>query len=101
MPSFELDMNFPVAELLEGTLRILGKRGAKTGISHEGPDAVVLDTELRGVPLRIEIRSIPPERRAPFAFGPRSLLRASCEATGTDLEELRREIVLAFLRVAG
>lgn len=101
MPLFDLDMGFAVDEIDEGLARLLRRRGLAFERTAPAPGKVIFDVSLDGGTARIEVGPMPEERRSPFAFPPRSLLEASGDAPATTIERLRKDILFAFLRVAG
>jgi hypothetical protein len=91
----ELDMGFTVEEVTDGVARLLTRLGAdaadipsRNGVCFRGPRDVTVD-----------IGPMPEERiKYPVLF-PRTLL--TLRGDPVAVESLRREILLAFLRVGG
>jgi len=94
-------MGFAVADLVSGIEQVLAGRGARWQRLGEPCGGVVLHAEMGGQAVVVEIRPMPAERIQPWTLAPRSLLKIRSAAPDADLADLRREILVAFLRTGG
>jgi hypothetical protein len=98
---FDLDMAFAPADVAAGLERLCHKRGIAWSCSSTVPEHYQLTLTLHDTAaVQIEIRPLPAHRMTYVGAFPRTLLEARA-AAGVDLEALRRDIVLAFMRVTG
>jgi hypothetical protein len=102
MTGWELDMAFEAAEVAAGAERLLRRLG-HPWTRRESECRTVLEIRLpSGSSVEVEIGPLPIERQSQTLFHPRCLLVARSEtATDPEMEALRREVVLSFLRVMG
>lgn len=101
MASFELDMGIDVEDLVSGFERLLIRRGVRYRTEDHPEDGVVFLLTLEGGETRIAVEPMPAERWAPMTFPPRSLVTVDSAAQPVEVERLRRDILLAFMRVTG
>jgi hypothetical protein len=98
--AFELDMAFAPSEVAAGLQRLCVRLGLDWACEHGTEDFHFRVTLPGGGQARLSVRPLPQERMTYVGFFPRTLLEARAD-DGPDLEALRREILLAFLRVTG
>lgn len=101
MTTFEFDMAFEVLEVVAGLERLFGKLGIAWSCERHAPADVEYALTLPdGHCVWLSVQPLPAARMPPVAFFPRTLLAARTD-NGGDLTDLRRAVVLAFLRVTG
>ncbi|MFQ5666562.1 MAG: hypothetical protein ACE5I7_09040 [Candidatus Binatia bacterium] len=101
MNAFELDMAFEPKEVAAGLERVFKKLGLAWSCERQASAQYEFHVTLRdGERAQVVVRPLPPERMTYLGAFPRTLLEARAD-DGSDLEPLRREIVIAFLRVTG
>ncbi len=99
--AFDLDMAFAPAEVAAGLERLFTRLGVGWSCTARSPAEFTFEVHQPPADrTRITIGPLPPERMTYIGFFPRTLLEAHAE-NGADLDALRREILLAFLRVTG
>lgn len=94
-------MAFEPAEVAAGLERLFHKRGIRWSCTATAPDHSQFTLTLNdGTTVHIDVRPLPAERKTYVGFFPRTLLEVHAD-TGAQLDTLRRDIVLAFMRVTG
>lgn len=92
-------MAFAPDDVAAGLEQLFAKRGWTWTCERPSPERYDLRLSLSQIgEVTIVVQPLPVER-VTFALFPRTLLQVS--ASAGDLEPLRRDILLAFLRVAG
>jgi hypothetical protein len=98
---FDLDMAFEPADVAAGLERLFAKRGICWSCSSAAPEHYQFTLPLHdAATVQIEVRPLPVQRMTYVGVFPRTLLDARSTG-GADLEALRRDIVLTFMRVTG
>ncbi len=104
MNAFDLDMAFEPAEVAAGLERLFRKLGIVWSCACRSPGHYEFRLTRRdGEPTQVVIivvQPLPAERVTAAGFSARSLLEARA-ATGVDLDALRKQVLLAFMRVMG
>lgn len=98
MHRFELDLAYTPEEVAAGLERLFAKRGWAWMRTPAAPGLYVFQLTTADGAANLQIQPLPPERITTGLF-PRTLLALRSESAA--FESLRREIVLAFLRVMG
>ena len=94
-------MAFEPADVAAGLERLFRKRGIRWSRTATAPDHSQFTLTLNdGATVRIDVRPLPAERKTYVCFFPRTLLEVHADS-GTQLDTIRRDIVLAFMRVTG
>ncbi len=97
----ELDLAFEPEEVAAGLERLFARRA----LSWSRPVAAGRRVEftvtgLSGGDARVSVEPLPVERKTGASFFPRTLLRLGADDQAA-LDRLRRDIMLAFMRVMG
>lgn len=98
---FDLDMAFEPAEVAAGLERLFHKRGICWSCSSAARAHYQFTLTLQdAATVQIEVGPLPAQRMTYVGAFPRTLLEARSTG-GANLEALRRDIVLTFMRVTG
>jgi hypothetical protein len=100
--SFELDMGIDAEDLVAGFERLFERlRLPYRRLAAGAAPGVEFAVQQGGAETRISIEPMPAARWVPGTFPPRALVSVHSAAPAAEVERLRREILLAFLRVTG
>ncbi len=101
MANFELDVAFALEEVANGLERLFARRDRPWSRRAGGGRHYEFVTELAdGTQAVVIVAPLPIERQTYASFFPRTLVQAHAE-DADGLENLRRDIILTFLRVMG
>ncbi len=101
MASFELDVAFAPEEVANGLERLFARHDRPWSRRAGGDRHYEFATELAGgTQAVVTVAPLPMERQTYASFFPRALVQARAE-DADGLENLRRDIILTFLRVMG
>lgn len=98
--TFEFDMAFEPADLAAELEQYFRKRGWRWSGTQASPSEFAYTVTLPAVVIMVGVRPLPAERMNYVGLLPRTLLEVR-SANGADIEPLRRDFLLAFLRVMG
>ncbi len=101
MASFDLDVAFAPDDVVSGLEKLLSRRGLRWSRTAGRGQRYEFLVELPGgTQALITVAPVPVELQTYASFFSRTLVEARAEDAAA-LETLRREIILAFLRVMG
>ncbi len=99
--AFELDLAFAPEEVASGLERLFVRRALPWSRRAGSARCYEFKTALAsGAEAVVSVAPMPPERQAYPSFFPRALVQAQAPDPA-DLEALRRDIILTFLRIMG